>query len=144
MIAYYAIKRQIAAEKQAREDQSKRERYGIAAVLRSEISSIWEVDLRSFSSIMRKIPRHTGTRLLPSSASLPMVPSRYCPVFERCAEKAGLLNRETVSLVVQFYKRVGELTLAWDQYNRRSDSDIESFDRLYKMARLGKWLYRAA
>jgi|SRR5579875_2212173 len=81
------LQRQIDAEKKAREEESKRERYGTAAVLRSEIASIWEVDLRSFSSTMEKVPELTGTKLLSNGASLPAVPSRYFPVFERCAGK---------------------------------------------------------
>jgi hypothetical protein len=126
------LQTQLDADKRAREEQAKREAYATAAVLRSEIISIWEVDLRAFSAEMRKVPVHTGMLMAASGIPLPQAPRRYFPVFERCVDKVGLLNRETASLVVQFYKRVGELLVTWDQYNR-TGLDVEIFSHIHRL-----------
>jgi hypothetical protein len=126
------LRKQLSAEKSTREEDLKRERFGTAAVLRSEVFSIWEVDLRPLSSAMRKVPEHTGTSLLTAGLPLPAAPNRYFPVFEHCAANVGLLDWETVSLAVQFYKRVSELLLAWGEYNRDSTRSVERFKGLHE------------
>jgi hypothetical protein len=120
------------AERQAREEDSRRERYGTAAVLRSEIISIWELDLYPLSAAFKHVILDAEATLLLDAVRLPQAPRRYFPVFERCADRVGLLSRESVSLTIQYYKRVGDLLLAWDEYNRCPEPDRESFASLFQ------------
>jgi hypothetical protein len=126
------LQEQLEAEKRAREEDSCRERYGTAAVLRSEIISIWELDLYPLSAAFRDVTLDAEATLLLDAVRLPPAPRRYFPVFERCADRVGLLSRESVSLTIQYYKRVGDLLLAWDEYNRCPEPGRESFASLFQ------------
>ena len=122
-----SVRKQLEAERSAREEDSRRERYGTTAVLRSEIISVWEGDLSPLSSAIEQVTLNAGSSLLLGAVHLPQAPRRYFPVFERCSDRVGLLSRESISLVIRFYKTVGELILAWEEYNRCPEPERERF-----------------